>query len=49
MFPTVGDAYMLRFEEKVVCLYRLAASVNKKNMFAQSKEKIKLLIVVDGG
>lgn len=47
MFPTVGDACMLRFEEKVVCLYRLAPSVNKKSMFAQSKEKITLLIVVD--
>jgi len=49
MFPSVGDAYVVRFEEKVVCLYRLAASVNKKSMLAQSKEKIKLLIVVDWG
>lgn len=47
MFPTVGDAYVLRFEEKVVCLYRLAPSVNKKSMLAQSKEKIKLFILVD--
>lgn len=44
MFPVAGDPCTVIFKENVVCLYRHEASVNKKNMLAQSKEKIKLLI-----